>query len=278
MIPEIYPWRIYSTFKVGATTYEFFNEQTGEAFFLTFTALLQTLGDVTRESVLFAFAPINLPLHPQALDYYEVFNMPYYDSADFLRWIFSEHGLIMPDLLAAFDGAYDPHMPLHVRLGMHPFAARDAGGPSGAPLPAAVPALPAALPAAVPDATPASPAEPASPLQAAPSNDNIRTIAYEDLDLPKVNIKAKGRNPNLTADRRVVVPFRLWEGFKQWKEEVMERKVTATAQHREVNQAHLDGYLRYYLEEQNVRVPANAQPVEGYHVTRNFEYVQEAPM
>lgn len=52
----------------------------------------------------------------------------------------------------------------------------------------------------------------------------------------------------------------------------------ASGQHREVFQVHLDAYMRHYLEEQNIRVPANAKPTEGYHVTRNFEYVQKAPM
>lgn len=49
----------------------------------------------------------------------------------------------------------------------------------------------------------------------------------------------------------------------------------ANAVNREMRQDHLDGYLRFYLEEQDIEVPADARPTEGYHVTRNFEYVQE---
>lgn len=72
MIPEIHPWHIYTTFKVKSTTYEFMNWETEEAFSLTFTALIPMLDHVTRDSVVFGFAPINLPFNPEASDYYEV--------------------------------------------------------------------------------------------------------------------------------------------------------------------------------------------------------------
>ncbi len=49
----------------------------------------------------------------------------------------------------------------------------------------------------------------------------------------------------------------------------------ANAVNREMRQEHIDGYLRFYLEEQDVTVPEDARPTEGYSVTRDFQYVQE---
>ncbi len=49
----------------------------------------------------------------------------------------------------------------------------------------------------------------------------------------------------------------------------------ANAVNREMRQEYIDGYLRFYLEQQDVTVPEDATPSEGYSVTREFVYVQE---
>lgn len=53
-----------------------------------------------------------------------------------------------------------------------------------------------------------------------------RNIAYEDLDLPKLSIRPRKRNANLTVERRVTVPSRLWDGYKQWKQGITKKPVT----------------------------------------------------
>ncbi|KAL8895690.1 MAG: hypothetical protein Q9207_008062 [Kuettlingeria erythrocarpa] len=295
MIPEIYPWFIRAALIVNATRHVFTNGDTGEAFTITIISPNDpTLGYVAGY-VWISYEAMHLPWHPY-LDrtYIEKVNVPYFEAQELPRWIFGELGIQVYDFLEAFNVGHDPHTPLHVRLGLPPFETLNRASllplPSAIPagfhplLPAAQPALPfgpidpllaappahpAAPVAPLPVDLPAAPVAPAASLQAAPTASNSRSIAYEDLDLPKITIKRHKRKANPSSVRRMKVPLRLWEGFKQWRQRERESQI------QEVRQDHLDGYLRFYLEEQEVVVPADGMPTEGYSVTQDFQYVQE---
>ncbi len=52
-------------------------------------------------------------------------NVPYFAARGFARWIFGDLGIRVCDFLHAFDAGHNPVTPLHVRLGLPPFADLD---------------------------------------------------------------------------------------------------------------------------------------------------------